>query len=222
MARTRFTKASVVTSYLSGTGNYTVPSPAPTFIRAKVIGAGGGGTGGGGGSNGTNGTATTFGSSLLTANGGAAAAGVSGGAGGTFTVSAPAIDVGSTPGTRGGPGNSVNITAANARIQGGYGGSTRFGGLSAAGNPSDTGVGDSGAANSGCGGAGGGSPAAGGGVQAGGGGGSGAQIEALIPAPVAGTTYAYSIGVGGNAGLAGSFNGGAGGSGIIVIEEVYG
>ena len=208
-----------IQKFLSGSGTYTRPSsPTPIYLRVTMAGGGGGGGGSGisssrtGGNPGGSGTNTTFGTTLLIANGATAPSnGYAGGTGGSFTINSPAFGYGITGGGGGGGGDTWV----------GFGGNNPLGG--AGGTPIGApAVGFDATANTG-GGGGGGCADFNGGVIAGGGGGAGGYIEAYIPSPSA--TYSYSVGSGGGAGGGtGGGNaraGGAGGSGIIIIEEYY-
>jgi len=193
-------KPPTIQRFTSGSGTYTTPSGV-TYIKVTVVGGGGGGTYTG---SGTAGTASTFGSSLLTANGGAGGAaggsGVNGVSGGTVTINAPAVTI--VAATGGGSGGSIGAGDGS-----GVGGNSIFGGGGASGQ-----TGSAGAANTGGGGGGGGNPAS---AWGGTGGGAGGGIIALISNPT--STYPYAVGGGGAAGS----GGGAGGSGVIVVEEYY-
>jgi hypothetical protein len=215
-----YLKAPTVQKFTSGSGTYTTPTnPSPLYIKVKMAGGGGGGAGGGTASLGTGGTGgnSTFGSSLLTANGGSGGVGnAAGGAGGTVTVNSPAINVHAIAGIQG--------SAAGTTYQGGHGG---VGGGTPLGPGGSTGgsttaaanVGIAGTTNTGAGGGGAGHLSTGG--FSGGGGGAGGYIEAIIASPSA--TYAYAVGAAGTAGTAGTSGnaGGAGGSGIVIVEEYY-
>jgi hypothetical protein len=206
-----------IQTFTSGSGTYTTPAGVK-YIVVQMCGGGGGGsaastgtpTVGGAGGN------TTFGSSLLTANGGAAPVGgtgaVSGGLGGSFTINSPAIGRGFNGGDGGAGAYLSGTTGDNA---GGSGGSNPFGG-SPTGGKTNT-AGNAGYANTGAGGSGGGIGATGT-ATAGAGGGAGGYIYAIINSPSA--TYSYSVGIGGTAGT-GSYNGGAGAAGIIIVTEYY-
>ena len=207
-----------VQRFLSGSGTYTTPTNC-SYIKVRMVGAGSGGNGGGDGGTGgsaTAGGATTFGTSLLTANGGAAGVISDGSAGGAVTVNAPAI---SLVALTGGYGSSVDFYNSNAiaNTAGASGGVSFFGG---AGCGSAAGAGIAAIANSGSGGGGGGGNSVAG-VVSGGGGGAGGYIEAIIVSPSA--SYAYAVGAGSAGGAAGTNGnaGGAGGSGIIIVEEYY-
>lgn len=209
--------APTITKYLSGSGNYTPPVGCSYLIVSLAGGGGGGGANTSG--NGTAGTATTFGSSLLTANGGGAGIGGfassnnnAGGLGGTITVNSPALSIASIQGTQGGTGT---VASASTFAFGGDGGAGFFGGQGAGGGPLEAGF--DALANSGSGGGGAGGNAAAS-TNGGSGGGAGGYIRALISAPSG--IYAYSVG-GGGAGATGTNAGGHGGSGFIIIEEYY-
>lgn len=208
-----------VQRFTSGSGTYTTPANVK-YIRVKMAGGGGGGQGSGTASLGTGGAggATTFGSSLLTANGGGGggAGGFSGGAGGTATVSAPAITIAAVSGES---GQDIQTHQTGIDSFSGSGGSTPFGGAGS-GRVSGS-AGRSATSNTGSGAGGGGIAIATVGGNVGAGGGAGGYIEAIINSPSA--TYAYSVGTGGTAGTAGTsgFAGGTGGSGVIIVEEYY-
>jgi hypothetical protein len=201
-------------------GTYNPPANVK-YIKVRMVGAGGGGAGGGqtGGSSGTNGGNTTFGTSLLTANGGATGVGTAtpvGGVGGTVTISSPAITI---VGIQGGDGSSgvkatINVTPYTAGLPGAY---SPFGG---AGAGNYNAAGSNAVSNSGSGGGSGAANTTVNGVG-GGSGGAGGYIEAIIVSPS--LTYSYSIGSGGTGGAAGTsgYAGGAGGSGVIIVEEYY-
>ena len=200
-----------VQKFTSGSGTYTTPTGV-SYIRVRMCGGGGGG-GAATTNSGTAGNASTFGSSLLTANGGGAGtfgpAGA-GGAGGTATLTAPAIGTAQN-GNSGQAGNQTSTAGTN--YSSALGGSSPFGGVTSAANNV---AGSNAAANS-CSGGGGGTQNATGG---GGGGGSGGYIDAIISAPSA--SYAYAVGASANGGTAGVFAGGSGGSGYIEVTEFYG
>ena len=198
-----------------------VPIPPPRgwfWLQVRMVGGGGGGFGGGGGSAGTGGTGgnTTFGTSLLTANGGPGAiwntAPVSGG---TATISAPAIGTA----TQGGTSTPGGIPTVTNDSTGGNGCSSPFGG--AGGGCYGNNVGNAAIANTGSGGGGGGTTSTAS-AGFGGGGSAGGYIQAVIPASLS-ATYAYAVGAAGTAGTAGpsGFVGGAGGSGYIEVTEHY-
>ncbi len=204
-----------IQAFLSGSGTYTTPtSPAPLYITVEVAGGGGGGVGGA--AAGSTGVASTFGTSLLTANPGVGAPDIGGGAGGTATVttSGTVLKLIAVSGGSGGP--SGNNAAGST--PGGDGGNNSLGGGGGGGKSSGAGL--VGATNTGGGGGGGGSTSTAT-ANGGAGGGAGGYLKALITSPSA--TYAYAVGgggAGGGASGAGSA-GGAGGSGIIVVTEFY-
>lgn len=206
-----------IQKFTSGSGTYTLPSGAK-YIVVQMCGGGGGGSAASTGTptNGTAGGNTTFGTSLLTANGGAAPVGgtgaVSGGLGGSFTINSPASGQGFNGGDGGAGAYLSGTTGDNA---GGSGGSNPFGGSPTGGKVNT--AGSSGYANTGAGGSGGGIGATGT-ATAGAGGGAGGYIYAVINNPSA--TYSYSVGAGGNGGT-GYTNGGAGAAGIIIVTEYY-
>lgn len=199
-------------------GTYVTPIGVK-YIKIRMVGGGGGGSGGGldGGAAGGTGGATTFGSSLLTANGGAPGTGTNpdGGSGGTSTINLPAYGIAQ----KGNGGISVvnrplNTTNASA---GGTGGASPFGGVGKSGMLQ---TGEAPEANSGSGGTGG-AGAAAGNHNGGAGGGSGGYIEARIDSPD--SSYSYTVGTGGSGGSGdnGGYSGSAGASGVIIIEEYY-
>ncbi len=210
----------------TGAATYTTPAGVK-YIKVKMVGAGGGGAGAGTGTTGGNGTgggATTFGSSLLTANGGdfgqcATGARSIGGIGGGATLNAPAIGTALAGGHGGGGGyNSSSVPS----IPGGMGGATPFGGAGGAGcvnNTAKTGM--SAQPNTGSGGGGGATVDGASSSWGGGGGGAGAFIEAIITSPSA--TYALSVGAKGTGGSAGTsgWGGGDGADGYIEVTEYY-
>ena len=221
-AKTNFT-VPTVTGLLSGSGTYTVPSGVK-YIIVEMVGGGGGGSGGGLASWGAGGAGgnTTFGTSLHTANGGAGGNTPwnAGGVGGTATLGAGGTRIVQLTGNRGG-GSMINVGgdtfpicapgASSPFAGGGYGGFY-------------VGAGGAGGTNTGSGGGGGtyGSDNTNPGYG-GTGGGSGGYMKFLIASPNA--SYAYAVGAGGSAGSAGTGSnttpGGAGGSGVIIIQEFY-
>lgn len=204
------TFAPTIQKFTSGTGTYTTPTaPYPAYISVEMVAGGGSGASGGASQNaGAAGNSTTFGTSLLTCNGGTAAA--SNGAavaGGSATINAPAIGVAFT----GGSGCALNTNGALG--SGGAGGNTPFGGAGSGGVENS--AGSAAAANTGGGGGGGGGSAS---VSGNGGGGGGGTIKAIIPAPL--STYAYSVGAA-STGATGTNAGGNGSAGLIVVTEYY-
>jgi hypothetical protein len=100
-----------VQRFLSGSGTYTTPAGV-LYIKVRMAGGGGGGRGTGG--DGGNGGNTTFGTSLLTANGGVGGtSSATGGLGGTVTVNSPAVDVSSRQGGQGGAGLAAVTATQN-------------------------------------------------------------------------------------------------------------
>lgn len=208
-----------VTRLLSGSGTYNTPVGA-TYLRVRMIGAGGGGAGSGttGQTAGGAASVSTFGTSLLTANGGAGGALQSGGvlnsaAGGTASISAPATGSPFT-GSYGGAGQYVG--SSTAYPAGGMGGVGAFGG---GGGTSNAGNGAAGAAN-GSGGGGGGASTTG--TYTGSGGAAGGFVDAMIAAPAA--SYGYVCAAGGTAGAAGTSGatGSVGAPCLIEVTEYYG
>ncbi len=216
-------RAPTVQVLTSGSGTYTTPAGV---LYIRIIMAGGGGGGGGGGTTlataGGNGGNTTFGGSLLVANGGFGGQNAntnvygpgSPGAGGSASLGTGAAGIALT----GGIGQSA---VSESSSTGGGGGATAFGGAGFGGKVNVPG--SAGAANTGAGGGGGG---AGSTVVSygGGGGGAGGYANATISNPS--STYLYSVGAGGPAGVSNNTgntgeNGASGGSGIIIVEEYY-
>lgn len=219
MTSTGTPAASGTLTKVSGTGDSTITftsNKAPLYLIIRVVGGGGGGGGGStSGSTGSVGSSSTFGSSLLIANGGGAGLGGasytnanSGGAGGTATVAAPAIQEFAVSGGKGGPASNATT---GQYLASGAGGNSCLGGSSSGTTSTVT----AGATNTGSGGEGGGSGTA----QAyGGGGGAGGCLRAFIYSP--NSTYAFSVGGGGSGG-AGTTTGAAGGSGLVSVEEHF-
>lgn len=207
----------------SGTGDAAITFyaiRAPLYMDVLLVGGGAGGGSGcnSGVSNGTSGgggTASTFGTSLLLADGGfpglpGTGANTSfGGAESTsYTCNAPAVLLDVIFGA----GGSFAVSGS----QGGNGGSTPLG--SGGVNRGISQIGAPGQLNSGAGGAGGGTNF--GASNSGGGGGSaGVYLKARIAAPV--SSYGYSIAAGSTGGTLGTTQGGPGGDGVLIVEEVY-
>lgn len=209
----------------SGTGDSAITFSAyrkALYIRVRMTGAGGGG-----GASGTTGSPTaggtggntTFGTTLLVANGGigathgTGAAGGFGGAGGTASLGSGPYGIALT----GAAGGSSNVTSGSQGQPGPCGASSHFMGGGGGGGGGASGT--SAPTNSGAGGGGAGGPT---GSAAGGGGGAGGFVDATISDPS--FTYSYAVGGGGSAGSAGGGNGGsggAGGSGLIEVTEYY-
>lgn len=208
-------KAPTIQRFTSGSGTYTAPtSPAPLYLHVVMVGGGGGG-GGTTGAGGTGGT-TTFGTSLLTANGGTGGAGSSGGAslggtGGTVTSNGNGIAI------PGGNGQAASPGLSSFGPNGGCGGTNAFG-CAGVGGQQNTNNGSAGGTNTGAGGGGSGGDTAV--VPSAGGGGAGGYISTIITSPSA--TYAYAVGAAGAAGTSNaSYVAYAGGSGYIQVQEFY-
>jgi hypothetical protein len=222
-----------VQKFTSGSGTYTTPAGVQ-FIRVKMVGGGGGGAGSGTGTSGTGGGAagaggnTTFGTSLLTANGG------SGGLRNALGASGGTASLGSGPvGTAitGGSGSSSlylnnNVGSGSLDFPGSTGGNSAFGGGGGAGGGQGNGIAPTaGITNTGGGGGGAGFSSLTSGStdgRTGAGGGAGGYIDAVISSPSA--TYSYAVGAAGTAGPGNGTNGGAGaagGSGYIEVTEYY-
>lgn len=199
--------APTIQTFLSGSGIYTTPtSPAPLYIKVTIVGGGGSGNGFDGVSGLSNdGTDSTFGTILTAGHG----------VGGTFNVAPPSggtntITGGTTlinvSGGGGSPGGNVTGGAA------GNGGNSALGGSGSGSFASTANAGGAAGVNTGSGGGGGSTAGANFASQ---GGSAAGYIESLISSPS--STYAYVVGSGGA-----SVNGsGAGGSGMILVEEFY-
>jgi len=211
-----------VQKFTSGSGTYTTPANC-RWIKVQMVGGGGGGGGGGttSGTASTNGGNSTFGTTLLVANGGTGGSrGGNGGAGGSASLGTGPVGIAMSGGQGGGAAISGGtVSAASPSIPGGFGGSTPFGctGTAAGGTG---GVGVTAAANSGAGGSGAGCGAVNS-HQGGSGGGGGGYVDALITSPAA--SYDYAVGAGGSGQLAGTSGeaGGNGAAGLIVVWEYY-
>ncbi len=204
--------APTVQKFTSGSGTYTTPAGV-LYIRVEMVGGGGGGQGSStsawASNSATVGGNTTFGTSLLVANGGGLGY-VNGGVANGFSLGTGPVGYGrpGIPGQNGG-----YKTAAGALSLGGGGGTGAGRALFSAG-------GEAAIANSGGGGGGAGlgDSTAG---WLGAGGASGSYVNAIITSPA--STYSYAVGAGGSGGSAGTSGnaGGAGGSGIIIVTEYY-
>jgi hypothetical protein len=199
--------------FISGSGTYTLPTNCKA-IKVTMVGGGGGGGGGGtatsGGTGGTGGN-TTFGTTLLVANGGLGGVNYTPAAAGTASLGG--VSGVSFSGTAGGAGfysTSTSGAAGGTSVIFSGGAINALSNLAGRDGISNTGGGggggsmnDSAAGNSGAGGSGGGA------------------VIGLISSPSA--TYSYAVGAAGTAGSAGTSGkaGGAGGSGIIIVEEYY-
>ncbi len=190
-------------------------------LYLNVIALGGGGGGGGSGTaNGTiggTGGNTTFGTSLVTANGGVGAQRGTGGEGGTASLGTGALGTAVQGAKGGGAGSNATLTSQDA---GGMGGSSALGGAGASGAFGGTGT--AAKTNSGSGGGGGGEASGVANQAAGGGGGSGGYCNAIVLGTVA-DTFAYAVGAVGTAGAAGTSGqaGGAGALGFIQVIEHF-
>ncbi|MBU6141754.1 hypothetical protein KGO95_01370 [Patescibacteria group bacterium] len=187
----------------SGTGTYTTPANA-AYLVIQMVGGGGGGSGAHTSAGpGSTGGATSFDGVTANPGGGAAVTTGGGGAGGT-----------------GGTGTALlRIAGGGGSTPDGYstgGGNSFFGGGGRATYNGSEGNGVAGAANSGAGGGGcywnAGSPA----YSAGGGAGEYAKFMITSLA----SSYSYAVGGGGSGGT-GACQGGAGGSGVIIIDAYY-
>jgi hypothetical protein len=204
-----------VTVLTSGTGTYTTPTNA-SYLVVEVIGGGAGGAGGGysgTGTGGGNGGDTTFGTSLLTAEGGTGNR--TGSIAGDATIGAGATGIAQT----GNDGGGFDAYSDSNFGTGGIGGAGVYGGC---GIGLANAAGTNAIANSGAGGGGGGFGSAVTLKYTGAGGGAGGYIKAWITSPSA--SYSYAVGAGGTGGAAGTngFVGGAGGSGLIIVTAYFG
>lgn len=212
----------------SGTGDSSLTFTEfakPICLNVKMVGGGGGGGGsaqnGGGGSAGGTGGNTTFGTSLLDANGGAGGqqTGGVGGTGGTASLGTGPIGFAIQGGYGASSGGGTGIT--NHQNPGGHGGVSFFGGAGY-GSPTQGAAATAAITNSGSGGGGGGYST---GTStlgfAGAGGGAGGFVDAIIYSPS--TTYSYVVGAAGALGSSGTSgrDGAAGGSGVIIVEERF-
>lgn len=213
--------APTFTYLTSGTSaTYTTPAGARKLFIREVGGGGGGGGSGAGSGAGSNGNASSFNS--IVANGGGLAAqgsatGANGGSGGTGGSGSASLRL------TGGDGNSAGneSTTGPTSAAGGIGGAGPFGGQGKGGTPSTGASPNGSSAKTNTGGGGGGAGGAGtatAGDNAGAGGGYAEYVEFTISSPT--TTYTYTVGTGGSGG-AGARTGGAGGSGLIIVEEFY-
>jgi hypothetical protein len=170
-------------------------------LRIRMIGGGGGGGGKTGDTNGVSGGNTIF-NSVGAAGGGAGINGAAGALGGS-AGGGTGTGIWRKRGAAGNPGGKANATVITSAFGGTGGG--EGGGISGTAAATNTGGG------------GGGAPCAGVGTEtsAGPGGGQGEIVEFLISAPAA--SYTYTVGASG----AGGTSAGAGGSGLIVVDEFY-
>ena len=206
------------TVYTTGSGTYTPPAGA-VAIDIQMCGAGSGGGGGGWNSgSSTAGGATTFGTSLLTANGGASSNVAT-----SSSWPSPATASGGSPNLPGALGAySVQNAAGGGNIVAGTGApSPLFGG----GAPGGTFTSNPAPPSSSAFGAGGGGGAmTANPTNSGAGGNSGACLLATLTAPLSGS-YSYSVGAGGaggpGSGSNGSANGSSGGGGVIIAKARF-
>lgn len=208
-----------VQQFTSGSGTYNTPVGVQ-WIRVRMVGGGGGGGSTGSVGTGVGGTGgnTTFGTSLLVANGGqggspgTAGGGGDGGSGGTASLGSGPVGIALTGGSGTG-GSHLNINAG-----GGGGAASPFGGAGG-GSAAGASAGRNAVPNTGSGG--GGPHGLVGNFSAGAGGGAGGYVEAIITSPAA--SYSYSVGAAGAGASAGTGGdaGGSGGSGYIIVEEYY-
>jgi hypothetical protein len=188
-----------VQRFTSGTAQTYTPASRVRFIRVRMAGGGGGGAATATNA-GQNGTTTSFGSwTAIHGQGGVVGTASEGGAGGTGGTDGTGTLIARFAGSDG------STSAGNAET-GGNGGSNPFGG---AGDGRDSSSGGAGKTNTGAGG--------GGGDQSSGGG-AGEYVEFFVSAP---TATSYTVGTGGAGGAAGTFAGGDGAAGIIIVEEYY-
>lgn len=213
-------KTPTVQSFLTaGSGTYFLPAGC-TYLRVRIGGAGGGGSGSGAsaGGSGGSGSSTTFGtgSPVSGGGGGAGVYNAPGGQGGVASTGAGAGYV-----SNGNDGISGSQNSLGAGTVGGEGGNNPvFGGLINSRNYNQTGS----AANPTAGGVGGANNQSNTSLS-GSGGGSGAYVSAYISGANIAASYSYSVASGGAAGTAGTggspLAGGAGGNGLIYVEEFY-
>lgn len=214
-----------VQSFTSGSGTYTVPtSPrVPLYLKVTMAAGGGGADGAGSGAGaGSSGGNTTFGTTLLTCNGGSEGGPLGTGNGGGATVGSDGSTVVQTITLlSGGNGQGFPSTQESTTfLNGGMGGANPFGGAGA-GAQAGANSGGSGTGNTGAGGGGAATNLPGTGAQPTAGGGAGGYIQALLS--TLNTTYNYSVGAGGPGGTAGATSGagGSGANGIIIIEAHF-
>lgn len=202
-------------TFRTGSGTYATPTGVK-WIRVRMVGGGGGGSGSGtvGAVNGGNGGNTTFGTSLLVANGGSGGLFNGASTGGTASLGSGPIGIALS-------GAASAPASYGTQVGGGAGASSPLGGGGAGGSATIIGVGAGSApANTGAGGGGGGTGGTTG-TSSGTGGGAGGYIDAIINNPAA--SYSYAVGAAGSLGSAGTAgaSGGNGGSGGIWVEEHY-
>ncbi len=205
--------APTIQKFLSGSGTYTRPTgPTPSYIKIQMVGGGGGGgMGGAYTSASTAGTDTTFGTLTAGGGGGGGYGGAAGGTGGTASLGVGPIGVA----ILGSPGTTNSQSEGTTFCSGAQGGNSPY--FSGGGGGTTAAAGDNGVANTG-GGGGGGSSSTALYNTPGSGGGSGGFVDAIITSPA--STYAYAVGPGGSGGT-GTYDGGAGAAGMIIITEYY-
>lgn len=205
----------------TGTGDSSIifyAYSAPLYLEVTMVGGGGGGGGSGTSitpGNGGDGGTTSFGTSLLTCTGGG------GGGSGTPTVGMATATAGVIlqllSGASGGA--SLPTISSNYYQLAGAGGSSPLGGAGAATAGTGINAGD----NTGSGASGGGNSNVIGATTGsiGAGGSSGGYLSVILSPAL--STYAYAVGAGGTAGIAtnGASNGGVGGSGVVLVKELY-
>jgi hypothetical protein len=179
----------------SSSGTYTKPAGVKWL---KVRGVAAGGAGGSGSS--SAGGNTTFGTSFLVANGGAAGSGPIPGQGGGGSIASGAAGL-IVQGGSGTPAISTN--SGNVNAAGGNGGASMLGG----GNGTSAGTAGYGGGGLGL--------AVANANNGYGGGGAGGGFDVIIASPV--STYSYTVGTGGTGSAA--YN--TGGNGVIMVEEFY-
>ncbi len=212
------------TAFLSS-GTFTTqvgPSQIPSkYLHVICVGQGGGGSGSGDatGTAATDGTTTTFGTSLISAAGGAKGVWQSGpSSGGGCTLTSPAVGIS----IQGGAGDAYAYSGAVAvYYRGGHGGGSAYFGGGGAGTQSA----NAGIANTGGGGSGGGGYSSATETNGSGGAGGG-TCDAIVPNPqnIAATftvTVGAAAGAGGGAGSGGGAAGAAGGSGACHVWEHF-
>jgi hypothetical protein len=198
--------------------NYVLPTnPSPLYLKVRIMGAGGGASGSGTSATtaGNAGGLSTFGGSMMYAQGGSgggSASSLIGGAGGNAslgTLSQFGISL------IGGAGHSAEESSSSDLVL--MGASSPWGGAGAG----TTTLGGSAVGFTGSGGAGAGTNGSAG-LVTGAGGGAGGYAEALVTGTLL-SVYPYAVGVAGAGGAAGvsGANGGSGGSGMVWIEEYY-
>lgn len=218
MTSTGAPAASGTLTKATGTGDATITFStflSPLYIRVQAVGGGGGGAASNGGPGGGLGGNTTFGTTLIVANGG------TGGFGGAYTAApggnascGTALGFGIS-GAYGGSGEG----ASAANTTGGNGGNSALGG---AGSGGASGLpGNPGAVNSGSGGGGGGGYGGTPIITTGNGGAAGGFANCTINNPSA--TYSWAVGASGTRGLASGSgqNGAIGGLGLIDVMEYF-